>query len=63
MKALGVHVLMALFVICFLFLCVFRKLNQKIMELESDVDDLKNQQTASKVEGGSAMDKKYREHL
>lgn len=33
------------------------------MELESDVDDLKNQQTASKVEGGSAMDKKYREHL
>ena len=42
---------------------VARELNKKIMELESEVDDLKNQQTASNVQGGSAMDKKYRVHL
>lgn len=40
-----------------------RSLNQRIMEMESEVDDLRNQQKASASDQDSELDKKYKEHL
>lgn len=38
-------------------------MNQRIMELESEIDDLTNQEIAKKDESEGALHKKYTEHL
>jgi len=40
-----------------------RSLNQRIMEFESEMDDLRNQQKASNSDQDSELGKKYKEHL
>lgn len=41
----------------------YRALNQRIMELESEIDDLTNQEKAKMDETEGTLHKKYSEHL
>ena len=38
-------------------------MNKRIMELESEIDDLTNQEKAKKDEGEGVLHKKYTDHL
>ena len=40
-----------------------RELNQKLMEVESELDDMKNQKNAGEMEKDSELGKKYTDHL
>ena len=40
-----------------------RELNQKLMEAESELDDVKNQKSAVDMDKDSELGKKYADHL
>ena len=40
-----------------------RELNQKVMEAESELDDVRNQKSAGEMDKDSELGKKYTDHL
>ena len=46
-----------------LIIFVNRELNQKLMEAESELDDVKNQKNAGENDEDSELGKKYSDHL
>ena len=42
---------------------VNRELNQKLMEAESELDDVRNQRSAGEMDNDSELGRKYTDHL